>query len=64
MLMMVDPNVHYHVLPRYEETRTFEGATFEDPGWPGPPNVGHVNEMDAPVAAALLAALKRAMGAG
>src|SRR5438045_2775702 len=24
MLMMVDPHVHFHVLPRYEGTRTFD----------------------------------------
>lgn len=32
MLMMVDPHVHYHVIPRYSDERP-----EEDPGWPGPP---------------------------
>jgi diadenosine tetraphosphate (Ap4A) HIT family hydrolase len=39
MLMMVDPNVHFHVFPRYQGTRRFEGFEFEDKGWPGPPDL-------------------------
>lgn len=39
MLMMVDPHVHFHVLPRYSGERAFEGATFSDSGWPGPPDL-------------------------
>lgn len=39
MLMMVDPHVHFHVLPRYAAPRTFEGTECLDPGWPGPPNL-------------------------
>ena len=30
MLMMVDPDVHFHVLPRYAETQEFEGIKFPD----------------------------------
>jgi diadenosine tetraphosphate (Ap4A) HIT family hydrolase len=37
MLMMVDPDVHFHVIPRYAATREFEGAAFPDNGWPGAP---------------------------
>src|SRR5262245_18504919 len=36
MLMMVDPNVHFHVFPRYQATRGFDGLKIEDKGWPGP----------------------------
>jgi diadenosine tetraphosphate (Ap4A) HIT family hydrolase len=39
MLMMVDPNVHFHVIPRYSEARTWSGVTFPDEGWPGPPQL-------------------------
>jgi diadenosine tetraphosphate (Ap4A) HIT family hydrolase len=39
MLMMVDPDVHYHVLPRYGEVRTFEGTEFVDAGWPALPRL-------------------------
>ena len=40
MLMMVDPNVHFHVIPRYWGTRSWNGADFPDAGWPGPPQLG------------------------
>jgi diadenosine tetraphosphate (Ap4A) HIT family hydrolase len=39
MLMMVDPDVHFHVLPRYEGERVFEGKTYLDAAWPGPPDI-------------------------
>lgn len=39
MLMMVDPDVHFHVLPRYETERTFAGTAYRDEAWPGPPNI-------------------------
>ncbi len=41
MLMMVDPHVHFHVLPRYAEARHYGGCEFPDPGWPGPPRLDH-----------------------
>jgi diadenosine tetraphosphate (Ap4A) HIT family hydrolase len=37
MLMMVDPDVHFHVIPRYEGERSHGGRSFADAGWPGPP---------------------------
>src|SRR6185436_18187221 len=39
MLMMVDPNVHFHVFPRYAGTRDFDCIDIEDKGWPGPPDL-------------------------
>lgn len=39
MLMMVDPHVHFHVLPRYEGTRARNGLVLADAGWPGPPDL-------------------------
>lgn len=39
MLMMVDPNVHFHVIPRYSEPRHWDGIAFADEGWPGPPQL-------------------------
>lgn len=38
VLMMVDNQVHYHVIPRYENKREFEGITFTDKNWPMPPS--------------------------
>ena len=40
MLMMVDPHVHFHVIPRYSEPRRWDGVDFPDAGWPGPPQLG------------------------
>jgi diadenosine tetraphosphate (Ap4A) HIT family hydrolase len=37
MLMMVDPDVHFHVLPRYEGARRLGDLEIADAGWPGPP---------------------------
>jgi diadenosine tetraphosphate (Ap4A) HIT family hydrolase len=54
MLMMVDPHVHYHVLPRYAEAREFAGIEFTDPGWPAVPDLGHDNPMPADDRAALM----------
>ncbi len=46
MLMMVDPDVHFHILPRYSATRIFDQAEFADPGWPGPPELGKTNQVE------------------
>jgi diadenosine tetraphosphate (Ap4A) HIT family hydrolase len=40
MLMMVDPNVHFHVIPRYSRSREWSGIEIPDVGWPGPPELG------------------------
>ncbi|MEH6758175.1 MAG: HIT family protein [Parasphingorhabdus sp.] len=40
MLMMVDPHVHFHLIPRYEGTREWMGQIFADGSWPGPPALG------------------------
>ncbi len=58
MLMMVDPQVHFHVLPRYEHTQSYENHSFTDPGWPGPPNLGHANDISDEAFSALLETLK------
>ncbi len=39
MLMMVDPHVHFHVIPRHEGAREHGGLTLSDAGWPGPPDL-------------------------
>ena len=39
MLMMVDREVHYHVIPRYTTPTVFGKATFTDQGWPGAPDL-------------------------
>jgi diadenosine tetraphosphate (Ap4A) HIT family hydrolase len=39
MLMMVDPHVHFHVIPRYSTPRKYQTITVTDENWPGPPNL-------------------------
>jgi diadenosine tetraphosphate (Ap4A) HIT family hydrolase len=34
--MMVDPHVHFHVIPRYDSPRTFGDVEFLDTGLAGP----------------------------
>jgi diadenosine tetraphosphate (Ap4A) HIT family hydrolase len=46
MLMMVDPHVHFHVIPRYEGKRTFGERTLADAGWPGPPDLKSAAALD------------------
>ncbi|HWT13461.1 MAG TPA: HIT family protein [Allosphingosinicella sp.] len=40
MLMMVDPHVHWHVIPRYAGERETEGIRIRDSGWPKIPQLG------------------------
>lgn len=47
MLMMVDPDVHFHVIPRYATSRTFSAQLFSDPGWPGPADLATLNATDS-----------------
>ena len=59
MLMMVDPHVHFHVIPRYEGAREWpkgdKGAReFVDVGWPRAPDLGHAVALDGDELAALV----------
>ena len=60
MLMMKDPHVHFHVVPRYARDQRFENMDVGDPGWPGVPDLGAGPTPDAEQFTALLAALKAA----
>ena len=55
MLMMVDPDVHFHVIPRYQGAREHGGKTFTDAGWPGPPALAQNVALGDDEAAALAA---------
>jgi diadenosine tetraphosphate (Ap4A) HIT family hydrolase len=61
-LMMVDPHVHYHVIPRYSQAASFAGHMFPDYFWPKPPDVTHTLEMKPETFKLLHDALKNAMG--
>lgn len=39
-LMMKDPIIHFHALPRYDTDVQRYGRTWEDSDWPGPPTFG------------------------
>lgn len=58
MLMMVDPDVHFHVLPRYASERVFQDQTFSDYAWPRPPDLSRVNQADETTTRALRAHLQ------
>ena len=47
MLMMVDPDVHFHVIPRYAELKRFGGMEFTDPSWPSAPDLSHTNKTNS-----------------
>lgn len=43
MLMMVDTQVHYHIVPRYSKDVMFNNDVFHDHGWPGLPKFAEIN---------------------
>ena len=58
-LMMVDPDVHFHVFPRYSETRRRDGIDFPDAGWPGPPRFDTGVKLEGEILDRLTADLRR-----
>ena len=58
MLMMVDPPVHFHVVPRYSSPRSFAGTEWSDAAWPKPPDLGG-QEAPAETRQAIIDAIKR-----
>ncbi|MET0313888.1 MAG: HIT family protein [Hansschlegelia sp.] len=58
MLMMVDPDVHFHVIPRYDGARRFGDLEIADAGWPGPPNLSSGLDLDDAGIDAIAGALK------
>jgi diadenosine tetraphosphate (Ap4A) HIT family hydrolase len=61
-LMMVDPHVHFHVIPRYAGPRNFEGCSCADPGWPKTPDLSSTLALTPAQMDALLARLRSAWG--
>ena len=59
MLMMVDPEVHFHVIPRYDAPRTFHQQQFLDHGWPGPPDLKNPNTISHEVSQVILRHLQK-----
>jgi len=61
-LMMVDPHVHFHVLPRYAADQQFEGVTFKDAGWPSVPDLKQANPCPETIMNSLRSTLIDAFG--
>jgi diadenosine tetraphosphate (Ap4A) HIT family hydrolase len=62
MLMMVDPNVHFHVIPRYSQARHWGGIEFPDAGWPAAPQLGTAVQVPDEQIAALARELIEKLG--
>jgi glycerol-3-phosphate cytidylyltransferase len=45
-LMMVDKQVHYHVIPRYDRELVFLNESWFDYGWPGLPELNKINKIN------------------
>lgn len=60
-LMMVDPQVHFHVLPRYSKPVRFAGQEFRDENWPGPPDIIGGGTLLPATKAQLLETLKQSL---
>lgn len=58
MLMMVDPAVHFHVIPRYEHAVSFCDKEFVDVDWPKPPVLSNALALDDVYYNELLSTLK------
>ena len=60
MLMMVDPHVHFHVIPRYGGERSACGVTVTDTGWPKVPALGEAVALGPEQVAALVEHIRAA----
>ena len=60
MLMLVDPHVHFHVIPRYEGERSACGVSVTDASWGKPPALGDAYAPSEAERAALVGWLKDA----
>ena len=58
MLMMVDPEVHYHIIPRYSHDIEFEKEKLSDFGWPALPKLLEINKISKKTFNQLLDLLK------
>lgn len=58
MLMMVDHHVHFHVIPRYGNSRQFAGLSWFNRGWPALPVLADQQHADQ---ADVLASVREAL---
>jgi len=60
MLMMVDPHVHFHVIPRYDGKRRWQGISFSDAGWPKVPDLSRAVALEGEALSGLVSAVRTA----
>ncbi len=58
MLMMVDPHVHWHVIPRYQNHRQWKNQSFVDLNWPKAPDLADAIHLSSEIEVELLVTLK------
>ena len=61
-LMMVDSEVHVHVIPRYKKQIMYNNVFFDDHFWGGPPNLEIVNNINIQTKIKLVNDLKIILG--
>lgn len=49
ILMLVDPHVHFHIIPRHKKDIFFNQKKFKDFGYPKPPNFFKKNNINSKV---------------
>ena len=59
-LMNVEPQAHFHIIPRYRDRREFLGGTYVDPGFGGHYTVGPERILSDDAYAGVIDALRRA----
>lgn len=62
MLMNVDPQVHFHIVPRYRGKREFAGGTFVDPAFGGHYTLSPERHLEPGGVAAVRDALRSRLG--
>lgn len=61
-LMMIDPQPHFHAIPRYETPPVFDGTPYPDTAWPKVVNMLEGIDFSLEQRANLLAMLKQSIG--
>lgn len=62
-LMLVDPVVHFHVIPRYSRPIERFGVKWVDTDWPKPPALGDPNTVAESVLSAIASELQQPFAA-
>jgi len=62
MLMMVDDEVHYHIIPRYSQDIIFNSISFVDNGWPALPDMSYINQVEKMISQKLIKEIQNKLG--